>query len=67
MNDRRSSHPRRRARTRRPVRGFVSLELVVGFTLFLGVVLLAINLAVLHYAQGAVRAAAEEGDRKSVV
>ncbi|MEL6891397.1 MAG: hypothetical protein AAFP84_07365 [Actinomycetota bacterium] len=36
---------------------------MVGFTLFLGVVLLAINLAVLHYAQGAVRAAAEEGAR----
>jgi hypothetical protein len=44
-------------------RGVVSAELVVGFALFMIFVIVAINLAVLQYARGSVRAAVEEAAR----
>lgn len=48
-------------------RGMVSMELVIGFTIFLAVMLTALNLAVMQYARGAARAAAEEGARAGAV
>jgi len=43
------------------------MELVIGFTIFLAVLLTVINLAVMQYARGAARAAAEEGARAGAV